>query len=78
MQNTIKDGSDLSEIIIQPEGGGFIQSLVDLWKYQELLYFLAWRDIKVRYKQTALGADKPTARMRDTPNLFKSSSRCTL
>src|SRR3990170_6899593 len=27
----------------------------DLWRYRELLWFLAWRDIKVRYKQTALG-----------------------
>jgi lipopolysaccharide transport system permease protein len=30
--------------------------LHDLWEYRELLYFLTWRDIKVRYKQTALGA----------------------
>ena len=27
----------------------------DLWRYRELLYFLSWRDILVRYKQTALG-----------------------
>src|ERR1700735_4455429 len=27
----------------------------DLWRYRELLYFLAWRDILVRYKQTAIG-----------------------
>ncbi len=27
----------------------------DLWRYRELLYFLAWRDVKVRYKQTAVG-----------------------
>lgn len=27
----------------------------DLWRYRELFYFLAWRDVKVRYKQTALG-----------------------
>jgi lipopolysaccharide transport system permease protein len=31
-------------------------SLRDLWEYRELLYFLTWRDIKVRYKQTLLGA----------------------
>ena len=30
--------------------------LKELWEYRELLYFLTWRDIKVRYKQTALGA----------------------
>jgi lipopolysaccharide transport system permease protein len=29
--------------------------LLELWRYRELIYFLAWRDIKVRYKQTALG-----------------------
>jgi lipopolysaccharide transport system permease protein len=28
----------------------------ELWRYRELIYFLAWRDVKVRYKQTALGA----------------------
>src|SRR5215470_15081759 len=31
-------------------------NLRDLWSYRELLYFLAWRDVKVRYKQTVLGA----------------------
>lgn len=35
----------------QPPG----KQLRDLWTYRELLYFLAWRDLKVRYKQTALG-----------------------
>ena len=30
--------------------------LDELWQYRELLYFLVWRDVKVRYKQTALGA----------------------
>ena len=31
------------------------RSIVELWRYRELFYFLAWRDVKVRYKQTALG-----------------------
>jgi lipopolysaccharide transport system permease protein len=31
-------------------------NLRDVWAYRELLYFLVWRDVKVRYKQTALGA----------------------
>src|SRR5215469_11976143 len=35
---------------------GLRLNLKDLWDYRELLYFLVWRDIKVRYKQTALGA----------------------
>src|SRR5438552_1362970 len=30
-------------------------ALGDLWAYRELVYFLVWRDLKVRYKQTALG-----------------------
>ena len=31
------------------------ETLRELWHYRELFYFLAWRDVKVRYKQTALG-----------------------
>jgi lipopolysaccharide transport system permease protein len=34
----------------------FSLNLGELWEYRELFYFLTWRDIKVRYKQTALGA----------------------
>ena len=34
---------------------GAWQTLRDLWRYRELLYFLAWKDIKVKYKQTTLG-----------------------
>lgn len=41
---------------IQPSRGWVSLNLADLWEYRELLYFLTWRDIKVRYKQTALGA----------------------
>jgi lipopolysaccharide transport system permease protein len=41
---------------IQPSRGWVSLKLKDLWEYRELLYFLIWRDIKVRYKQTALGA----------------------
>ena len=41
---------------IQPSAGWVSLRLRDLWEYRELLYFLIWRDIKVRYKQTALGA----------------------
>jgi lipopolysaccharide transport system permease protein len=41
---------------IQPSSGVISLQLGDLWAYRELLYFLVWRDVKVRYKQTALGA----------------------
>jgi lipopolysaccharide transport system permease protein len=41
---------------LQPSSGWVALQLGELWRYRELLYFLVWRDIKVRYKQTALGA----------------------
>jgi lipopolysaccharide transport system permease protein len=41
---------------IAPARGWVSLKLRELWEYRELLYFLIWRDIKVRYKQTALGA----------------------
>ncbi len=41
--------------IIEPTKGWAPLRLNRIWPYRELLYFLAWRDIKVRYKQTALG-----------------------
>jgi len=43
------------EIVIVPRRSWLHLELIDLWRFRELLYFLAWRDIKVRYKQTALG-----------------------
>lgn len=45
-------------LLVQPEHQVFPKSawLAELWQYRELLWFLAWRDIKVRYKQTVLGA----------------------
>jgi lipopolysaccharide transport system permease protein len=43
-------------IIIQPSRGWVSLKLRELWEYRELFFFLTWRDIKVRYKQTALGA----------------------
>ena len=42
--------------IIRPSRGWISLNLRELWEYRELLYFLTWRDIKVRYKQTVLGA----------------------
>lgn len=40
---------------IRPPRGWFNIDLHELWVYRELLYFLVWRDLKVRYKQTAIG-----------------------
>ena len=42
-------------IIVQPTHGWATLRLREVWHYRELLYFLIWRDVKVRYKQTALG-----------------------
>jgi lipopolysaccharide transport system permease protein len=41
---------------IEASSGRLRLNLGELWTYRELLYFLVWRDVKVRYKQTALGA----------------------
>jgi lipopolysaccharide transport system permease protein len=43
-------------ILIRPAAGWSALNLRDLWVYRELVFFLIWRDIKVRYKQTVLGA----------------------
>lgn len=43
-------------LVIEPRRAWVPLKLGDLWQYRELLYFLTWRDLKVRYKQTALGA----------------------
>jgi lipopolysaccharide transport system permease protein len=41
---------------IEPSSGWAPLGLAELWEYRELLYFLTWRDVKLRYKQTVLGA----------------------
>ena len=41
--------------LIRPSSGWIPLRLEDLWHYRELVYFLAWRDVKVRYRQTVLG-----------------------
>jgi lipopolysaccharide transport system permease protein len=42
--------------VLRPSRGWVPLRLRELWEYHELLYFLVWRDVKVRYKQTVLGA----------------------
>jgi lipopolysaccharide transport system permease protein len=48
-------GTQTARVLIRPVSGWVRINFRDLWEYRELLYFLTWRDIKVRYKQTALG-----------------------
>src|SRR4030095_10860877 len=55
-QSAIHNPIELPTLRIAPSKGWVPLKLKDLWEYRELLYFLVWRDIKVRYKQTALGA----------------------
>lgn len=43
-------------LVLKPSKGWVSLDLGDLWRYRELVYFLTWRDILVRYKQTLLGA----------------------
>jgi lipopolysaccharide transport system permease protein len=46
----------LQTVVVQRSKGWLRLDLRPVWEYRELLYFLVWRDIKVRYKQTAIGA----------------------
>ena len=52
-QSTVR--SEARKIVIRPTGGWAALNLRDLWVYRELVYFMTWRDLKVRYKQTLLG-----------------------
>ena len=47
--------SSASAIRIEPPRGLFELRLREVWAYRELLYFFVWRDVKIRYKQTAIG-----------------------
>jgi lipopolysaccharide transport system permease protein len=49
-------GASARWVVIEPPSGWLHLGLRELWEHRELVYFLTWRDIKVRYKQTALGA----------------------
>jgi homopolymeric O-antigen transport system permease protein len=49
-------GISLPSLRIEPPNRWPSLDLQELWEYRELLYFLTWRDIKIRYKQTVLGA----------------------
>ena len=56
MSTRVEEAAPAPTIVIRPSKGWIALRLADLWEYRELLYFLVWRDIKVRYKQTVLGA----------------------
>jgi homopolymeric O-antigen transport system permease protein len=56
VQPTPREFRDERVIRIEPSKGWISLKWRELWAYRELLYFLVWRDVKVRYKQTVLGA----------------------
>jgi lipopolysaccharide transport system permease protein len=52
----VATAADVPVTVIGPRRGWQAIDFGELWRYRELLYFLVWRDVKVRYKQTVLGA----------------------
>ncbi|MCK4726520.1 MAG: ABC transporter permease, partial [Anaerolineales bacterium] len=56
MSDTTTQTTQEEIIYLRPPRGWSALNLRDLWRYRELVYFLTWRDIKVRFKQTVLGA----------------------
>lgn len=54
-QSNLKNAEQYKTTLIEPSSGVFGINFEELWSHRELLYFLTWRDIKVRYKQTAIG-----------------------
>ena len=54
-QGVLAERSAGHRIVIEPRPGWHLIDFKEIWRFRELLYFLAWRDIKVRYKQTVLG-----------------------
>ncbi len=56
MKAITPSANDVPVVHLRPPRGWLSLNLRDLWQYRELIYFLTWRDLKVRYKQTLLGA----------------------
>jgi lipopolysaccharide transport system permease protein len=56
LKKRVSGTSSIQHLVIEPVSGWKPLDPHDLWRYRELFYFLTWRDVKVRYKQTSLGA----------------------
>jgi len=54
-QEPAPPGESTSLTVIEPRSGWQVIGFRELWRFREVLYFLTWRDLKVRYKQTMLG-----------------------
>ena len=48
------DAAPPTMTVIGPPSGWQLINFAELWQFRDLLYFLAWRDVKVRYKQTTV------------------------
>ncbi len=55
MENSQQNKATIPVITLQPSKGWLSINFKELWRYRELVFFLTWRDIKVRYKQAILG-----------------------
>jgi ABC-type polysaccharide/polyol phosphate export permease len=56
LASLVEDDADFPEIVIQPQPGWVAIDWKEMFEYRELVSFLIWRDISVRYKQTVLGS----------------------
>ncbi len=56
VEKTLTPKPALDTIVLRPSRGWAALKLRELWDYRELIYFMTWRDVVVRYKQTVLGA----------------------
>lgn len=54
-EDAVQAAGAATELVIRPSKGWMAVDFGELFRYRELLYFLVWRDLKVRYKQTVLG-----------------------
>lgn len=54
-EDEVRAAGAATELVIRPSKGWMAVDFGELFRYRELLYFLVWRDLKVRYKQTVLG-----------------------
>src|SRR5213594_4788281 len=55
LESNTETGETKPTVIIEPRRGLLHLDLAAIWQYRVLLYFFVWRDLKVRYKQTAIG-----------------------
>jgi lipopolysaccharide transport system permease protein len=56
LEISLVDAARKPTVVVEPNKGLFHLDLQAVWHYRELLYFLVWRDVKIRYKQTVIGA----------------------